>query len=119
MRHLVTFVLLTLANAALAADYPCWRGPDGSGMEETSLAPDSMATLVGDLLYVENDSHHQSNTTRTIIDLKTNKVLAQYKAPFVTAGGYGGTVVNQPIIDGRLYLRCIDGHIRCYDVTTP
>ena len=87
------------------------------GVEETSLAPDSMATLVGDLLYVENDSHHQSNTTRTIIDLKTNKVLAQYKAPFVTAGGYGGTVTNQPIVDGRLYLRCVDGHIRCYDVT--
>ena len=69
-----------------------------------------MVTVVGDLLYVENDSHHQSNTPRTINDLKTNKVLAQYKAPFVTAGGYGGTVVNQPIVDG---------HIRCYDVTTP
>jgi len=89
------------------------------GVEDTSLAPDSMATLIGDLLYVENDSHHQSNTTRTIIDLKTNKVLAQYKAPFVTAGGYGGTVTNQPIVDGRLYLRCVDGHIRCYDVTAP
>jgi len=87
------------------------------GVEDTSLAPDSMATLVGDLLYVENDSHHQSNTTRTIIDLKTDKVLAQYNAPFMTAGGYGGTVINQPIIDGRLYLRCTDGHIRCYDMT--
>ena len=88
------------------------------GVEHTSLAPDSMATIVGDLLYVENDSHHQSNTVRTIVDLKTNKVLAQYNAPFGTAGGYGGTVTNQPIVDGRLYLRCIDGHIRCYDVTS-
>ena len=87
------------------------------GVEHTSLAPDSMATIVGDLLYVENDSHHQSNTVRTIVDLKTNKVLAQYNAPFGTAGGYGGTVTNQPIVDGRLYLRCVDGHIRCYDVT--
>ena len=37
----------------------------------------------------------------------------------VEESSYGGTVINQPIIDGRLYLRCIDGHIRCYDVTTP
>ena len=88
------------------------------GVEHTSLAPDSMVTTVGDLLYVENDSHHQSNTTRTIVDLKTNKVV-QYNSPFVTAGGYGGTVTNQPIVDGRLYLRCVDGHIRCYDVTAP
>jgi outer membrane protein assembly factor BamB len=87
------------------------------GVEHTSLAPDSMATIVGDLLYVENDSHHQTNTTRTIVDLKANKVVTQYNAPFVTAGGYGGTVLNQPIVDGRLYLRCVDGHIRCYDVT--
>ncbi len=95
-------------------DEPLRLLPD---VDDTSLAPDSMATLVGDLLYVENDSHHQSNTTRTIIDLKTNKVLAQYKAPFVTAGGYGGTVINQPILDGRFYLRCSDGLVRCYDVT--
>ena len=89
------------------------------GVEHTSLAPDSMATVIGDLLYVENDSHHQSTTIRTIVDLKTNKVVTQYKAPFETAGGYGGTVINQPIVDGRLYLRCIDGHIRCYDATAP
>jgi outer membrane protein assembly factor BamB len=88
------------------------------GVEHTSLAPDSMVTVIGDRLYVENDSHHQSNTTRTIVDLKTNKVVTQYKAPFETAGGYGGTVINQPVVDGRLYLRCVDGHIRCYDVTT-
>lgn len=87
------------------------------GVEHTSLAPDSMVTAVGDLLYIENDSHHQSNTIRTIVDLKTNKVVKQFNAPFVTAGGYGGTVTNQPIVDGRLYLRCTDGHIRCYDVT--
>jgi outer membrane protein assembly factor BamB len=88
------------------------------GVEYTSLAPDSMVTAVGDLLYIENDSHHQSNTTRTIVDLNTNKVV-QYKSPFVTAGGYGGCVINQPIVDGRLYLRCTDGHVRCYDVTVP
>jgi outer membrane protein assembly factor BamB len=83
-----------------------------------SLAPDSMISLVGDLLYIENDSHHTSNTVRTIVDLKTNKFV-QYKSPFVTDGGYGGTVINQPIVDGRLYLRCADGHLRCYDVTAP
>jgi outer membrane protein assembly factor BamB len=88
-------------------------------VEHTSLAPDSMVTAVGDLLYIENDSHHQSNTTRTIVDLNTSKVVTQYNSTFVTAGGYGGTVINQPIVDGRLYLRCTDGHIRCYDVTTP
>lgn len=87
-------------------------------VEYPSLAPDSMVTAVGDLLYVENDSHHQTNTVRTIVNLQTND-LVQYNAPFVTAGGYGGCVINQPVVDGRLYLRCTDGHIRCYDVTVP
>jgi len=34
-----------------------------------------------------------------------------------TSGGYGGTTVNHPVVDGRLYMRCADGKIRCYDVS--
>lgn len=78
-----------------------------------------MITVVGNLLYIENDSHHSSNPIRTIVDHSTSEAIVQYTSPGSTAAAYGGTVINQPIVDGRLYLRGNDGHIHCYDVTEP
>ena len=94
------------------------RLPLGEGAAAT-LAPDSMITVVGNLLYIENDSHHSSNPIRTIVDHSTSEAIVQYTSPGSTAAAYGGTVINQPIVDGRLYLRGNDGHIHCYDVTEP
>lgn len=85
------------------------------GVEKDHIAKDAMLIHLGDLLFIENDSHHESDVIKTIYDFKTETVT-QY-ASTRTSGGYGGTAVNHPIVDGRLYMRCSDGKIRCFDVT--
>ena len=85
------------------------------GSKQGHIAKDGMIIHLGDLLFIENDSHHESNVIKTIYDLKTGTFTQHF--PIKTSGGYGGTAVNHPVVDGRLYMRCADGKIRCYDVT--
>ena len=70
---------------------------------------------LGNLLLIENDSHHKSNVIKTIYDLKTGAFTQHF--PNKTTGGYGGTAVNHPVVDGFIYKHCADGKIRCYDIT--
>ncbi len=85
------------------------------GAQKEIITKDAMIIHLGDLLFIENDSHHESDVIKTIYDLKTG-TFTQYTS-IRTSGGYGGTTVNHPVVDGRLYMRCADGKIRCYDVT--
>ena len=50
--------------------------------------------------------------------MKKSLVIVLLVALIVGSALQAQDVTNQPIVDGRLYLRCIDGHIRCYDVTS-
>lgn len=76
--------------------------------------------IADDKIYYECDGNHNSdprvNTYST--DPADFRRLSQWTMPDSPTNAYEIPMVR-PIVNGKMYVRHNDGHIRCYDITVP
>lgn len=137
-RWLISGVLLTVSSAAVAMDWPQWRGPDRTNVsKETGLLKAwpkggpkllwtnktmglgfSSPSIVGDKLYTLGS--REDTTLLIVLDVKSGKEEWSAKvASMYTFDGntWGDGPRSSPTIDGeRLYVLSGYGDLVCFDI---
>ena len=138
---LITAVLFSLPGISFAADWPCWRGPNGDGISaETNWNPKALdnpkiawraqvgkghssLSVKGNYLYTMGNKVSKSGGTDVYFDTvycldnRTGKEVWQYSYPCRNTN-YPGPRTT-PAVDGNyVYTLSWEGHLFCFDAKT-